>query len=165
MKKTWKKLAIGLVIFLIVIQLFHPAKNISNTPFLLSNDISRIYGVPDSVKIILKASCYDCHSDSTSYPWYANIQPVSWWLNNHIEEGKRHLNFSDFISYRVNRQYKKFEEIIESVKEGDMPLSSYTIIHKNAVLSKEKKAILTNWAAAAREGMKEIYPADSLVRK
>ena len=105
----------------------------------MTSDISKVYVVPDSVTQILKTSCYDCHSNNTVYPWYSKIQPVAWWLNDHIEEGKREINFSEFATYRIGRQYKKMDEIIKQVKEDEMPLSSYTLIHKNAILTQKSK--------------------------
>ena len=154
-----------LLAVLIIIQFFHPAKNVSGSSAIVSNDISKVYHVPDNVQVILKASCYDCHSNNTRYPWYSKIQPVAWWLNDHILEGKKEINFSEFALYRIRRQYRKMEEIIKQVKDDEMPLSPYTLIHRNATLSKDQKLSLTNWASAIRDTIKANYPADSLIRK
>lgn len=163
MKKRRKPLALFLLAMLIVIQFFRPAKNLSlNTD--TNNDISKTYHVPIDVQKILQTSCYDCHSNNTKYPWYSTIQPVGWWLANHIQEGKKELNFSEFESYRVRRQYKKLEEIIDQVKDDEMPLSSYTLIHRNAILTKDQKLRIADWAVAARDSIKANYPADSLQR-
>ena len=90
-KNLVKKILIGLFAALVIIQFFHPAKNINTTVTEL--DITRMYTVPDSVQQILKAACYDCHSNNTKYPWYFNIQPVAWWMDDHISEAKKELNF------------------------------------------------------------------------
>ncbi len=164
MKKILKLLGIILLVAFIVIQFFRPTKNTSIDPAAFASDISKAYEVPDDVQLILQTSCYDCHSNNTKYPWYSNIQPVAWWLNDHILEGKKEVNFSEFASYRVGRKYKKFEEIVEQLEENEMPLPSYTRIHRNAILSKEQKLSLTNWATAIRDSMKVQYPADSLKR-
>ncbi|MBL0355970.1 MAG: heme-binding domain-containing protein [Chitinophagaceae bacterium] len=161
----FKKILLLLLAALVIIQFFHPEKNSNATPEATANDVSKVFPMPDSVQNILERSCYDCHSNNTEYPWYAEVQPIAWWLNNHIEEGKREVNFNEFASYSPRRQYKKFEEIIEQVKEDEMPLSSYTIIHKDAVLSKEQKLALSSWASAAMDSMKARYPADSLLKK
>lgn len=155
----------GLVLLgaLVIIQFFRPTKNKSEG--ISSNDITKLYAVPPDVQNILKTSCYDCHSNNTVYPWYAEVQPVAWWLNNHIEDGKRDLNFSEFASYRIRRQYKKLEEINELVKKDEMPLDSYLWIHKNAKLDEAKKLALANWVTAVRDTIKANYPADSLTRK
>lgn len=147
---------------LIVIQFFRPAKNNSGD---LTNDITKKYPVPESVQSIIKTSCYDCHSNNTAYPWYAQIQPVAWWLADHIKEGKGELNFNNFTTRKIAIQNKKFNEIIEQVKEGEMPLSSYTLIHRNAILSDVQKKDLMDWAGAMMDTLKANYPADSLVLK
>lgn len=127
------------------------------------NHISKLYPYPDSVKTILAKACNDCHTNNTRYPWYNNIQPVAWWLNNHVKDGKRHFNIDEFASYRIARQYKKLEECIEQVKEGEMPLSSYTLIHKDAILTDAEKQTLFSWCNAVRDSIKAKYPSDSLV--
>ena len=160
-----KKTIYILLIILVVIQFIHPKKNIDTAAAVLNSDISKVFPVPDNVQTILKTSCYDCHSNNTEYPWYSKIQPVAWWLNNHIEEGKGEVNFNEFASYSLRKQYKKFDEIIKQVKEDEMPLSTYTLIHKNAVLDNNQKLALSGWARSAMDSMKAAYPADSLTRK
>lgn len=157
----------GLVLFavLIIIQFFQTEKNIHITAAAFVNDIHTIYPLPPNIKSILQSSCYDCHSNNSNYPWYDNIQPVSWLLQNHIEEGKKEINFNEFASYPIRKQYKKLEEIIEQVKEDEMPLSSYTFFHKDAVLNSDEKLALSSWAAALRDSIKMKYPADSLKKK
>ncbi len=158
--KILKNIGIFLLVILIVAQVFRPEKNISAKT---ENDISVTYPVPDDVKSILVKSCNDCHSNKTEYPWYSYVQPVTWWLNDHIVDGKRHMNFNEFNKYRIAKQYKKLEECIEEVKEGGMPLPSYTIIHKEAILTEAEKLILSNWCVSVRDSIKAKYPADSLV--
>ena len=161
-KKNLKNIAIGILIVLVAIQFYRPARNLSNAE---TNPISAKYPVPDSVQAILKASCYDCHSNYTVYPWYADFQPVSAWLTNHVNEGKQHLNFSEFSSYRINRQYHVIQGLSKAIKEDEMPISSYTLIHTYAKLSPNQKTELINWADGIATNMKASYPADSLVWK
>ena len=163
MKKILRRSFQVLLFAFIVIQFFRPAKNRSEG--IGENDITKKYAVPLDVLRILQTSCYDCHSNNTKYPWYSYVQPVAWWLNSHIQDGKRGLNFSEFTSYRIGKQYRRFNDIIETVKKDEMPLDSYLWIHKNAKLSTEQKLTLTNWATALRDTIKVNYPADSLVRK
>lgn len=158
-----KKILISLVIVLVLIQFFKPQKNISTQKSVA--DISNVYQTSNDVSVILDKACNDCHSNNTKYPWYSNIQPVAWWLNNHIQEGKEELNFSEFANYNPARQYRKLEEIKKTVDEGEMPLGSYTIIHTDAKLSDAEKHTLTTWAEGIRAEMKNKYPADSLVFK
>ncbi|WP_149274727.1 heme-binding domain-containing protein [Pareuzebyella sediminis] len=156
-----KKILIGLAIVLVVIQFIRPEKNDSNDS---TYDISKKYNVPAEVEHILKVSCNDCHSNNTVYPWYSNVQPVAWWLDNHVVDGKRHLNFSEFTNRPLFVQNHKFDETIEMVEEGEMPLESYTNfgLHPEANLSEEQRKILIDWAKAQMQYLKENYPADSL---
>lgn len=159
-----KIILVTLLVILIIIQFFHPAKNISNAP-QSSNDIAAMYPQPAEVHTILNKACNDCHSNNTRYPWYNNIQPVAWWLNDHIQEGKHELNFNEIGTYNLRRQYHKMQEIGEQVKEGEMPLGSYTLIHTDARLSDPEKATLISWANSMQTAMEAKYPMDSLVRK
>ena len=153
-----------ILIALLLFQLYpKPAKNIAAT--INVNDITLVHHVPADVQQVLKTSCYDCHSNNTVYPWYSRIQPVALWLGDHIDDGKDELNFSEFGSYSIRRKYRKLEEINKEVKEGEMPLSSYTIIHRYAKLDESRKLLLANWVTALRDSMKANYPADSLASK
>jgi hypothetical protein len=151
-----------LVVGFITIQFIRPEKNTG--PEIAADQITAVHQVPDQVQRILKASCYDCHSNTTHYPWYSAIQPVAWFINDHVVEGKRELNFSTFATYPAYRQYKKFKEIGKEMKDGDMPLFSYTLIHRNAVLTPDEKSLLQSWAADAMKQMEAKYPAASLVK-
>lgn len=159
--KILKKILLILLIAFIAIQFFRPEKNIQTTAS--ANDLTKHFEVPNDVQNILYRACYDCHSNHTNYPWYANVQPVAWWLDDHIQEGKKELNFSEFASFRLRRQYHKFEETVEQVKDGVMPLESYTVIHREAKLTPQERELVANWASAMMESMKGKYPMDSLV--
>jgi Haem-binding domain len=163
--KLIKKISTILVVLLIVMQFFRPTKNIDTNSAAVKNDISNIITVPTNVQVILQTSCYDCHSNNSKYPWYANVQPIAWWLNHHIEEGKQEINFNEFANYRLRRQYRKLQEIVTQVKEDEMPMGSYTLVHTNATLSTEQKNTIINWATANLDSMKLKYPIDSLIKK
>ena len=162
-KKILKRTFQVLLLAFIVIQFFRPAKN--KAEGIGNNDISKLYPVPEDVQTILKTSCYDCHSNNTVYPWYAEVQPAAWWLNDHITDGKKDLNFSEFADYPIRRQYRKLEEINDLVKKDAMPLESYLWIHKDAKLNEQQKLTIANWVTGVRDNMKATYPPDSLVRK
>ena len=163
MTRILKRVLIVLLIIFIVIQFFRPQKNRSES--VSANDISTKYAVPDSIRHILKVACNDCHTNNTRYPWYAEIQPLAWWLNNNVVDGKKDLNFSEFTKYRIRKQYRKLEEINDLVKENEMPLASYTWIHKDAVLSSQQKLAIAAWSSSIRDSIKANYPPDSLLRK
>jgi hypothetical protein len=161
MKKNLKTFVLILFIAFILIQFFRPTKNMNTGQF--SNAITTQFAVPADVQTILEKACNDCHSNNTKYPWYSNIQPVAWWLDKHVVEGKNHLNFDDFTSYRIAKQYKRMDDCIEEIKEGGMPLSSYTWIHKDAILTDAEKQIIYDWCNTIRDSIKAKYPADSLI--
>ena len=165
MKRFFKRLFLLLLLAFIVIQFFRPAKNIASGPQAYAKDISTIHAVPADVQVILKKACNDCHSNNTEYPWYNNIQPVAWWLAGHVRDGKNALNFSEFATYSLRKQYGKIQQVNNEVKNGGMPLSSYTIIHTSAKLSDAEKLSIANWTNAIRDSMKAVYPADSLKKK
>ena len=157
-----KKILIGLLVVLVILQAFRPTKNISGDA---SKDISTLYPVPQDVQAILDRSCADCHTNKTKYPWYAEIQPVAWWLNDHVTDGKKHFNLNNFGNMRLAMQNHKLEECIEQVKEGEMPLPSYTLIHTDTKLSENDKTLITNWAQGIMDTLKARYPVDSLILK
>jgi hypothetical protein len=160
---VFKKAILLFLVVLIIIQFFHPYKNKSTekSPY----NIASLYAVPQDVDTIMKKACNDCHSNNTRYPWYSNIQPVAWWMDNHVRDGKKDLNFDDFSNYRISRQYRRMQDIIDLVKKGEMPLTSYTLIHSDAKLSVTEKEAIYKWAGAIRDTMKAKYPPDSLKRK
>jgi len=146
-----KKILLSIGVVIIGIQFFRPALNKSSQVF--NTDISKIVTTSDSVQILLKNACYDCHSNNTNYPWYSNIQPVGWLMAKHIRKGKDELNYSEFASYSPRRQLSKLNGIANSVKEGIMPMSSYKMMHKNAQLSTYEKELLINWVQQARDSL------------
>jgi len=158
-----KKILLVLLAALVVIQFIHPKKNKSEGP--QPNYIGNNYNIPEDVKTILAKACNDCHSNNTRYPWYATLQPVHWWLEKHVKDGKKHINYDEYTNRPLRYQYHKMEETIEMLKEGEMPLNSYTWTHKDAKLTDEEKSKLTGWAQSVMDTMKARYPIDSLVRK
>jgi hypothetical protein len=141
-------IGISLLAILLAIQFIRPERNEGEAATEM--DVTHFVEVPDNVMTVLQSSCYDCHSNRTNYPWYSNINPVGWWLNNHVEEGKSELNFSDFAQYDVKRMDHKLEEVAEEVEEGHMPLPAYTWIHREAELSPEQISLIKDWVAAER---------------
>lgn len=146
--KIVKKIAVALLVILIAMQFYRPEKNKAEGDYVAAFEAETQPST--EVKQILKTACYDCHSANTEYPWYNNIAPVSYWLADHIEDGKEHLNFSDWENYDNGKKDHKLEEVIEEVKEGKMPLNEYTWTHADAKLSEEQISALVAWADGAR---------------
>jgi len=147
-----KKIIIALLGVLIFIQFIKPVKNQSDA--VTPNDIFANFQSADSTKQLIQTACYDCHSNNTVYPWYAEIQPLAWWLADHVKEGKSELNFSEFASYKPKKADHKLEEVIEMIQEGEMPLKSYTLIHGNSKLSDVQKTAIITWAEELRSQIK-----------
>ncbi len=157
-----KKILLGLILLFVLIQFIRPDKNNAETTEF---DISTKYQIPNEVSNLLTVACNDCHTNKTTYPWYANVQPVAWWLNDHIEHGKGHLNFSKFTHMPIAIQNHKFDEIVETVEDHEMPLESYTYLglHSEANLSEKQRKTIIQWAKTQMAYLKANYPADSLV--
>ena len=143
-KSILKKATIMVIVLLVVIQFFKTKENISTQ--VSENAITQHYDIPKNIQNILKTSCYDCHSNNTNYPWYNKIQPVNWWLADHVNEGKRKLNFDEFNTYSTKKKLHKLDEVIETIRENEMPLKSYTLIHGDAKLSDSDKQEIETWA-------------------
>jgi len=148
-RKILQKSILFFAIGVLVIQFFRPTKNINNLN--TQKDISKVVEVPKNIKHILKIACYDCHSNHTEYPWYAEIMPIGYLLKFHINEGKEHVNFSEFGKYSEKQQNKKLEDIEEEITDHEMPLAPYTFIHKEAKLTEEQIQQLLNWTKDAKE--------------
>ncbi len=146
--KIIKKILLLLLVIFVIAQFFGPEKNEGNLasiePFLEETH------PPEDVKIILKESCFDCHSDVTRYPWYNHITPVNYWLEDHIKHGKKHFNVSKWEGNSIKRKDHKFEELIEMVEDKSMPLNSYTWTHSEAKLTDEQIAAIIDWAKQVR---------------
>lgn len=142
--KFINKIVIAVFAVLVIIQFIRSEKN--SQPGPQPNAIFEHYPAPDQVQAIVKKACYDCHSNNTNYPWYANVQPIAWWINDHVEDGKRHLNFSEFATYKPKKAKHKLEEVFEEVEKHEMPLESYTWIHPEARLTAEEQKMLIDWA-------------------
>lgn len=146
--KLIKKLLLGLLVIFLIAQFFGPEKNSgelsSLEPFFEDTN------PPEDVKILLKETCFDCHSDVTRYPWYSSITPVNYWMADHVKHGKSELNVSKWDSYSLKRKDHKLEEVIELVEEKEMPLDSYTWTHSEAVYTDEQIESMVKWAENVR---------------
>ncbi len=146
--KIIKKILVALLFVFIVMQFIRPEKNVmendEKTAFLTETNPSK------EVQKILETSCYDCHSNTTEYPWYNTIVPVSYWLADHIKEGKRHLNFSEWEKYSKNKKDHKLGEIYEVVENGEMPLKEYIWTHSDANLTQKQITLVMDWVKKTR---------------
>lgn len=143
MSRSQKLLVILLVLF-IAIQFIRPERNIETNPSRY--DIFHKTSQPIEISIMVQSACYDCHSNSTAYPWYASVAPASWIIAYHVKEGKDHLNFSDWKLLDSSQQQHALEDMIEVLEKGEMPLKPYQWLHKDAKLTAAKSEQIINWA-------------------
>ncbi|GAA4214456.1 hypothetical protein GCM10022289_48070 [Pedobacter jeongneungensis] len=148
-----KKTLTGLLLITIAAQFYRLAQN--NDPSAMPNHISRVVNVPGQVNATLRKACYDCHSNNTRYPWYAQIQPLNWLVNKHIKAAKAELNFDEFKNDTKRKQLSKLRAIENSLEDGTMPITSYTLIHRDAILSKHEKKQLTEWIKTSEESLEK----------
>ncbi len=134
-----KKTLMIIIIILIIIQLIPIDK--SNPPI----DQNIALKAPKEVEGILKKACYDCHSNETKWPFYANIAPLSFSISSHVKEAREALNFSEWKNIDPKIKTKRVQRAIKTIKNGMMPLSTYLWLHKEAKLTKEEKRVLTTW--------------------
>lgn len=137
-----KKILIGIFVLFILIQFYRPEKNNSKNEM---NAIGTVMEIPLEVTKIIQTSCADCHSNSTNYPWYSEIAPVSWFLAQHVKEGKEHLNFSEWTSYNDDQKKHILKDLEGELKEHKMPLESYLWIHKDAKMDEHQYKIMLEW--------------------
>lgn len=138
-----KKILLAILAVLVIMQFFRIDK--TNPPSDPAQDFLTLNPAPADITQIMKDACYDCHSHQTAYPWYTNIAPVSWWIKNHIDHAREHLNFSVWTTYPPKKAKHKLEECYEEVEELHMPLKSYTWMHPEAKISEEQRAALVSW--------------------
>lgn len=151
--KILKKVGLVLLLILLIAQFFGPEKN--------DGDLASVDAFiaetnpPKDVLQILKTTCFDCHSSKTTYPWYNNITPINYWLEEHIEDGKKHLDFSKWSSYSLKKKEHKMDELYEEVEEGEMPLNSYTWTHSEANLTHEQINAIVAWGKKVQADYKQ----------
>ncbi len=149
MKKWLKRIGLVLAVVFLAIQFYPTPRNTGEIHG--PKHIAKFVEVPAGVEAILVKACYDCHSNGTRYPWYARLQPVAWWMGTHVDDGKRHLNFSEFGGYEAKKRKTKLELSYDAVDLGHMPLPSYTWAHRDAVLTDAEKKTFLDWCETALE--------------
>jgi len=153
MKKALKIIVIIAVTAFIAVQFYRP--DYTAAPIAQAETLEATTQVPENVAEILKRSCNDCHTNQTTLPWYSNITPVNWLLADHIDEGRRELNFSVWNTYNAKKKRHKFDEVCDQVIGGEMPHNQYLWMHGDAKLSDEDKRTLCDWAQLEKSKIAE----------
>ena len=146
-----KIIAIIALVGFVGIQFIPTERNQSYT--VPETDFMLVHNVPETIQKKLQVSCYDCHSNNTQYPWYNKIQPAAWFLEDHIKEGKAELNFNEWDSLSSRRKSSKLRSIIKQIESGEMPLDSYTLIHKDAKFSEAEAEELINFITQLKDSL------------
>ena len=158
MRRALERAAVILAIAFVAAQSVRPAR--TNPPFVPSQTIESLVQVPPDVHAALTRACGDCHSDQTEWPWYAHVAPVSWFVINHVNEGRRRVNFSTWV--RPGKEpvdsIDRLKAICREVREGGMPLTSYTLIHRNARLSAEDVRQVCDWSEREQQRLRGVIP-------
>ena len=149
MKRILKWIGIGLILALVVSQAIRPAK--TNPPVDESKTMRANTQMSAEVAAILERACSDCHSSKTTWPWYSQIAPVSWYVISDVNGGRKELSLSDWGAYEPKRKARKLQEICEQIEKGEMPMKSYLLLHPAAKLSDSDKHVLCDWAKQERE--------------
>jgi hypothetical protein len=158
MRKSLKWIGIILLLVFAIAQ-FIPAKR-SNPPSTPAQSIDAIVHVPPGVHAILTRACADCHSNQSVWPWYSHVQPTSWFVVGHVDNGRRHINFSTWVRPGKEPQdsIDRLKAMCREVQEGNMPLASYLLIHWDAKLSAGDTKLLCDWSAEEQQRLRSIAP-------
>ncbi len=144
------RVLIAVLVLFVIIQFFPIDR--TNPPVNKGMDFLTIKNPSAQISSKIRSSCYDCHSNETKYPWYAKFQPTGWFLKNHIDEGRSHLNFSIFATYEPKRQVHKLDEAVEIIESHEMPMESYVLGHPEAGLTDtERQMLITYFRSLAEE--------------
>ena len=149
-KKVFWYSVVGIIVLIQFYPVERPVVKMDNP-----NDITKHVNVPDDISKMLKSTCYDCHSNETAYPWYANVAPVKWWVYEHIEHGREHLNFSEWSTISKLDMAEILDDLSSEVIEKEMPLKFYPLMHAEAKLSEADRQALSEWAEMLAEDLFE----------
>jgi hypothetical protein len=130
----------------------------TNPTVVPGHDLLNTNAPPPQIATLLRGACYDCHSYETRWPWYGHVAPISWWLDSHVRDGRKHLNFSEWPHDDAQRAAKKWNRVSDTVRDGDMPLPSYARIHKPARLTDEQRKQLADWAEQQAQQLRASAP-------
>jgi hypothetical protein len=149
MKKALKWAVAAVLVLFVAAQAYRP--DLSGPPVDETKTMRATAQLTPEVGAVFDRACNDCHSSKTDWPWYSRLAPVSWYLKNHVEEGRRELSFSEWGTYPRRKASVKLKEICDQVSEGEMPLKSYLLMHPAAKLSDADKKLICDWTEQERK--------------
>lgn len=147
-----------MVVLFGLLQFTNPA--LTNPPVAAGNDLHATNPPPAAVSVLLRRACYDCHSHETRWPWYSRVAPMSWFVVEHVEDGRKHLNFSEWPHGVPRKVRSRWQNIRDEVEAGDMPLRSYAAIHSASRLTAAERDELMKWAGVEAERLTALMEAE-----
>jgi|SRR5690554_282816 len=144
---------IALILFVVFLGIQFIPNERNQSDLVPKTDFLLVNNTPENIGNLLQVSCYDCHSNNTNYPWYNKVQPIAWFLEDHIKEGKKELNFSEWDAYSNRRKNSKLKSIISQIRDDEMPLFSYTLLHRDAVYSDSEKELIIEYITQIKESL------------
>lgn len=144
MKKALKIVLIIMAVAFIAIQFYRPSR--TNPPVVAAETLESQMQIPQNVHEILRRSCYDCHSNETSWIWYSNIAPLSWGIVDHVNSGRDEMNFSKWAAFSPEKKSRKLEEICQEIESREMPHYQYLWLHWDANMSEQEIKTVCEWS-------------------
>ncbi|HEX9614274.1 MAG TPA: heme-binding domain-containing protein [Bacteroidota bacterium] len=151
MKKILQGSGIAIAVIFVGMQFFRSER--TNPPVDPSKTLYAVVPVPEEVRTIFERSCFDCHSNETRWPWYSGIAPAMWLVAADVEEGREHLNLSEFADYKPLRAVAKLDMICEQLLNKNMPLPNYLTLHPGAAVSREEANLMCDWVESVRDSL------------
>lgn len=154
MRRMLRRSGVAAAVVLVAMQIVRPAR--TNPPGETRNGLASVHPMPAHVAAVVDRACRDCHSNETRWPWYSNVAPVSWFVIDHVNHGRSHFNYSEWHRYDAKEAERLLAKACEMARSGEMPLPSYTIVHRAARLSAADVEALCGWS----EEMRRVYGPD-----
>jgi len=155
MRKTRKLIqwvSVPAILGAVAIQFVRPAR--TNPATIPERTLAARVPVGSEAAAVLDRACRDCHSNDTRWPWYSHVAPVSWFVIDHVNHGRRHLNYSDWAQYPRDDAERLLKNVCAFAKKDTMPLPSYLRVHREARLTDADVAALCDWTEVTlRAGM------------
>lgn len=143
--------AVALAAGVAAAQLIRPAR--TNPRFEARQTLDAMIDVPPDVHAMLTRACADCHSNQTRWPWYSRVAPVSWFVVGHVNHGRRFINLSTWVrpGHEPQDSIDRLRAMCRELQKGDMPLTSYKLIHWHARLSADDASRICEWSVAEQK--------------
>ena len=156
-RRVGRRIAVLLIVGALAIQLARPAR--TNPPTDPARTMMAIAHVTPEATAVLKRACRDCHSNDTQWPWYSNVAPISWFVIDHVNHGRRHFNYSDWAQLDQDQVTRVLKNTCAMTRKGEMPIASYLWLHPEARVTDRDIVALCDWTdGLLREALESLIP-------